>query len=94
MTTPSPKIIEGETFDKLAVALSVTIKYRPDGSRDASVAASFIPTRVAGGEVFERRDHAVPVCIGSTAQVNDQATGAAIAGIGALIQQFITDKGI
>jgi hypothetical protein len=93
MTATNPIEINGKSFDRYSLNLAINGKYNADGTPDASIAARFIPTRIAGDKVEQAQEQSVNIALGSLSG-SDEATLTAVAEISAALQKFIISKGI
>jgi hypothetical protein len=94
MKATNPIEIDGKSFDRYSLNLAINGKYNADGSRDASIAARFIPTRlVEDGEPEQAQEQSVNIALGSLSG-SDEATLTTVAEISAALQKFIISKGL
>jgi hypothetical protein len=94
MNSTNPITVDGITYDKLSLSLSINGTYRPDGTPDASCAATFFPTSVQGGEVKRLDANPIPFLIGSIAESGDSDAVACMQAIETALQTFIHAKGL
>ena len=94
MNATNPIEIDGKSFDRFSLNLSISGRYLANGSSDAAIAARFIPTRlVEDGEPEQAQEHSVNLALGSLSG-SDAATLTAVAEISAALQKFILSKGL
>lgn len=92
ITSTSPVVVEGETYDKYLVNLSISPFDAPNG---ASVALRLTPYRTLEDDTIETQpDHSKAVSLLDVFAVaqDDPHFEKAIAGIMSTIQEFINDK--
>ena len=94
MNATNPIEIDGKSFDRFSLNLSISGRYLANGSSDAAIAARFIPTRlVEDGEPEQAQEHSVNLALGSLSG-SDEPTLTAVAEISAALQKFILSKGL
>jgi hypothetical protein len=94
MNATNPIEIDGKSFDRFSLNLSISGRYLANGSSDAAIAARFIPTRlVEDGEPEQAQEHSVNLALGSLSG-SDEPTLTAVAEISAALQKFIISKGL
>lgn len=105
MIATNPIVIDGQTFDRWSLNLAITGRYNGDGSPDASICMSLIPTRIApattdaeGNEVPAQAitaDSAViGILRGRLSEVIDPVEQQTVATIQAALQNYLSSKGL
>ena len=86
MTASNPITINEKSYDRYSLNLAITGFYKGDGTPDANVAMSLIPTRVENGEVEQAGlEHRKAVVLGSLSQASAEEQ-TAIAAIQSALQ--------
>jgi len=93
MTSSNPKLIEDKIYDRFSLNLAITGLIKPDGTEDANVAMRLVPTRVEDGVVEKVDGAAIPIYLGSIADV-DPITQQVVFKIKEALQEFVTLKGL
>ena len=93
MNASAPSTIDGKTYDRYALNLIISGTYDAEGQPEASVVCNLTPLRIEDGVVETAPAHAKSIRLGTLA-VADEQTLAAVGGIQAVLQQFITEKGL
>jgi hypothetical protein len=93
MNATNPIEINGKSYEKFSLNLSITGRYLSDGSSDAQVAMRLVPTRIENGQVETADANAIGISLGTLAG-SDEATQQAVGAIQAALQTYITAKGL
>lgn len=93
MIASQPSTIDGQTFDRYSLNLIVSGSYTPEAKPEASVVCNLTPLRIADGVVETAPAHAKSIRLG-TLEIADEETLKAVGAIQAVLQEFITTKGL
>ena len=93
MNASNPIQIDGKSYDRYSLNLSITGRYLGDGSSDANVAMRLVPTRIETGEVITADEAAIGIALGSL-EGSDEATQQAVGAIQAALQTYLNAKGL
>lgn len=93
MNASAPSTIDGKQYDRYSLNLIISGSYDAQGQPEASVVMNLTPLRLADGQIETAPAHAKSIRLGTLAGADEQ-TLAAVGGIQAVLQQFITAKGL
>ncbi len=94
MNTPTPNIIEGESYPKYCANLAITSFYKKGGNFEVNAALRLVPTRIdEEGNVIKSEENYKNVLLGSLQEVNPEEQQA-INEIYNAIQNYINVKGL
>jgi len=94
MQSTSPITIDGVTYDRLHVQLSMATRIGPQGEFTGSASVRLIPFTIGGdGQEQVIEDQAIHLTVPDTA-ASDGEIGRAVSSIAQAIQTFITLRGL
>jgi hypothetical protein len=93
MQSTQPITIDGVTYDRLHVKLSMATRIGPQGEFTGSASVRLIPFTIGGdGQEHTLEEQAVSITVPDTA-ASEGEIGTAVSAIAQAIQAFITGKG-